>query len=66
MYVKFSEVFMNPIFRTLKIGTVFFWILVGANLAGVFSLGGPVDLLLRLVGAGTLAVHLIEIVYFWF
>ncbi|TGK31023.1 DUF1145 domain-containing protein [Leptospira gomenensis] len=56
---------MNPIFQALKIGTVFFWIIVVANLAGAVSLGEPVDYLLRLVGIGTLTVHLFEIAYFW-
>ncbi|MBM9500153.1 hypothetical protein JWG44_07810 [Leptospira sp. 201903071] len=57
---------MNPIFQSLKIGTVFFWILVGASLSGALLFGEPLDFLIRAVGIGTLVVHLFEIVYFWF
>ncbi|XDD51451.1 hypothetical protein AB3N59_06850 [Leptospira sp. WS92.C1] len=57
---------MNPIFQTLKIGTVLFWILFGINVSGFFLLGQPIDSLLRLVGVGIFTVHLFEIAYFWF
>ncbi|MBM9576907.1 hypothetical protein JWG45_07035 [Leptospira sp. 201903070] len=56
---------MNPIFQALKIGTVFFWVLVGASLSGALLFGEPLDFLIRAVGIGTLVVHLFEIVYFW-
>ncbi|AYV57120.1 hypothetical protein [Leptospira kmetyi] len=56
---------MNPLLQAVKIGTVFFWIVVGADVFGFIQMGEPLDFLLKTVGFGTFVVHLVEIAYFW-
>ncbi|MCG6192918.1 MULTISPECIES: DUF1145 domain-containing protein [Leptospira] len=56
---------MNPLLQAAKIVSAFFWIVFGADLFGFIQMGEPLDFLIKVVGFGTLAVHLMEIAYFW-
>ncbi|EPG49656.1 hypothetical protein [Leptospira kirschneri] len=57
---------MYLILSTVKIGAVLFWIVFSALLFGFISVESHLSFLIKAVGYGTLAVHLLEIVYFWF
>ncbi|EMO53515.1 hypothetical protein [Leptospira noguchii] len=57
---------MHLILSAVKIGAVLFWIIFGALLFGLISVESHLGFLIKAVGYGTLVVHLLEIVYFWF
>ncbi|WP_061287057.1 hypothetical protein [Leptospira interrogans] len=57
---------MHLILSAVKIGAVLFWIVFGALLFGFISVESHLSFLIKAVGYGTLVVHLLEIVYFWF